>query len=159
MHPDVKAVSFVGSTPIANYIYGPVRGMASACRPWRRQEPHGVVMPDADLEQTVDALMGQRLRLCGERCMAISVAVWWAMWPTSWRPMVAERPRSRVKNRRNRRRDGPHRHKRAAYQRITGYIGQGVGKAPPWWWTAATGCQRRQGGRQRFLAGPRCLTT
>lgn len=78
-HPDVKAVSFVGSTPIAEYIYqeGAKR---KGTYPLRVQalggaKNHLVVMPDADLEQAVDALMGAAYGSAGERCMAISVAV------------------------------------------------------------------------------------
>ncbi|MFC5473231.1 CoA-acylating methylmalonate-semialdehyde dehydrogenase [Paraherbaspirillum soli] len=78
-HPDVKAVSFVGSTPIAETIYqqGAKR---SGAYPLRVQalggaKNHLVVMPDADLEQAVDALMGAAYGSAGERCMAISVAV------------------------------------------------------------------------------------
>ncbi len=74
-HPDVKAVSFVGSTPIAEYIY------AKGCAHGKRVQAlggaknHMVIMPDADLNQTVDALMGAGYGSAGERCMAISVAV------------------------------------------------------------------------------------
>jgi malonate-semialdehyde dehydrogenase (acetylating) / methylmalonate-semialdehyde dehydrogenase len=78
-HPDIKALSFVGSTPIAEYIYsegnrrkGPyplrVQALGGA-------KNHLVVMPDAHLEQAVDALIGAAYGSAGERCMAISVAV------------------------------------------------------------------------------------
>lgn len=78
-HPDIKALSFVGSTPIAEYIYsegnrrpGPyplrVQALGGA-------KNHLVVMPDADLDQAVDALIGAAYGSAGERCMAISVAV------------------------------------------------------------------------------------
>jgi malonate-semialdehyde dehydrogenase (acetylating)/methylmalonate-semialdehyde dehydrogenase len=78
-HPAVKAVSFVGSTPIAEYIY--TEGTArKGAYPLRVQalggaKNHLVVMPDADLEQAVDALIGAAYGSAGERCMAISVAV------------------------------------------------------------------------------------
>jgi malonate-semialdehyde dehydrogenase (acetylating)/methylmalonate-semialdehyde dehydrogenase len=74
-HPDVKAVSFVGSTPIAEYIYA--RGTASGKRVQALggAKNHMIVMPDADLDKTVDALMGAGYGAAGERCMAISVAV------------------------------------------------------------------------------------
>ncbi|CDG83607.1 methylmalonate-semialdehyde dehydrogenase [Janthinobacterium agaricidamnosum NBRC 102515 = DSM 9628] len=74
-HPDVRAVSFVGSTPIAEYIY------ATGCAQGKRVQAlggaknHMVVMPDADIGQTVDALMGAAYGSAGERCMAISVVV------------------------------------------------------------------------------------
>ncbi|AIY44128.1 Methylmalonate-semialdehyde dehydrogenase [Collimonas arenae] len=78
-HPDVKAVSFVGSTPIAEYIYQEGAKRKGAY-PLRVQalggaKNHLVVMPDADLDQAVDALMGAAYGSAGERCMAISVAV------------------------------------------------------------------------------------
>jgi malonate-semialdehyde dehydrogenase (acetylating)/methylmalonate-semialdehyde dehydrogenase len=78
-HPDVKAVSFVGSTPIAEYIY--TEGVRrKGAWPLRVQalggaKNHLVVMPDANLDQAVDALIGAAYGSAGERCMAISVAV------------------------------------------------------------------------------------
>ena len=74
-HPEVKAVSFVGSTPIADYIYQ--RGAQSGKRVQALggAKNHMVVMPDADLDQAVDALIGAAYGSAGERCMAISVAV------------------------------------------------------------------------------------
>ncbi|MYM39069.1 CoA-acylating methylmalonate-semialdehyde dehydrogenase [Duganella qianjiadongensis] len=74
-HPVVQAVSFVGSTPIAEYIYA--RGSASGKRVQALggAKNHMVVMPDADMEMTVDALMGAAYGSAGERCMAISVVV------------------------------------------------------------------------------------
>jgi malonate-semialdehyde dehydrogenase (acetylating)/methylmalonate-semialdehyde dehydrogenase len=74
-HPAVQAISFVGSTPIAEYVYG--RGTAAGKRVQALggAKNHMVVMPDADLDQTVDALMGSAYGSAGERCMAISVAV------------------------------------------------------------------------------------
>src|SRR5579883_2764973 len=73
--PDIKAVGFVGSTPIAEYIYG--RGCASGKRVqcFGGAKNHMVVMPDADMNQAVDALIGAGYGSAGERCMAISVAV------------------------------------------------------------------------------------
>jgi malonate-semialdehyde dehydrogenase (acetylating)/methylmalonate-semialdehyde dehydrogenase len=78
-HPDVKAVSFVGSTPIAEYIYTEGAKRKGAY-PLRVQalggaKNHLVVMPDANLDQAVDALIGAAYGSAGERCMAISVAV------------------------------------------------------------------------------------
>ena len=74
-HADVMAVSFVGSTPIAQYIYS--RGTANAKRVQALggAKNHMVVMPDADLAQATDALMGAGYGSAGERCMAVSVAV------------------------------------------------------------------------------------
>jgi malonate-semialdehyde dehydrogenase (acetylating)/methylmalonate-semialdehyde dehydrogenase len=74
-HPDIQAVSFVGSTPIAEYVY--TRGCAAGKRVQALggAKNHMVVMPDADLDQAADALMGAGFGSAGERCMAISVAV------------------------------------------------------------------------------------
>ncbi|OAF12344.1 methylmalonate-semialdehyde dehydrogenase (acylating) [Bradyrhizobium centrolobii] len=74
-HPDIQAISFVGSTPIAESIYtrGSARGMRVQALGGAKN--HMLVMPDADIDQAVDALMGAAYGSAGERCMAISVAV------------------------------------------------------------------------------------
>ena len=74
-HPDIKAIGFVGSTPIAEYIYG--RGCTNGKRVqcFGGAKNHMVIMPDADMDQAVDALIGAGYGSAGERCMAISVAV------------------------------------------------------------------------------------
>ncbi|WP_407668220.1 CoA-acylating methylmalonate-semialdehyde dehydrogenase [Novosphingobium rosa] len=74
-HPGVEAVSFVGSTPIAEYVHR--RGTAAGKRVQALggAKNHMIVMPDADLDKAVDALMGAAYGSAGERCMAISVAV------------------------------------------------------------------------------------
>lgn len=74
-HPDVKAVSFVGSTPIAQYIYETGARHGKRVQALGGAKNHMVVMPDADLDQAVDALIGSAYGSAGERCMAISVAV------------------------------------------------------------------------------------
>ena len=73
--PDVKAIGFVGSTPIAEYVY--TRGCASGKRVqcFGGAKNHMIIMPDADMDQAVDAWMGAGYGSAGERCMAISVAV------------------------------------------------------------------------------------
>jgi len=73
--PDIQAIGFVGSTSIAEYVYA--RGTASGKRVqcFGGAKNHMVVMPDADMDQTVDALIGAGYGSAGERCMAISVAV------------------------------------------------------------------------------------
>ena len=74
-NPEIKAVGFVGSTPIAEYIYS--RGCANGKRVqcFGGAKNHMIIMPDADMDQTVDALIGAGYGSAGERCMAISVAV------------------------------------------------------------------------------------
>ena len=74
-HPDVAALSFVGSTPIARYIYQTGAQFGKRVQALGGAKNHLVVMPDADLDQTVEALMGAAYGSAGERCMAISVAV------------------------------------------------------------------------------------
>ena len=74
-HPDVMAVSFVGSTPIARYIYTTAASTGKRCQALGGAKNHMIVMPDADLDQATDALMGAAYGSAGERCMAISVAV------------------------------------------------------------------------------------
>ncbi|MDO8652535.1 MAG: CoA-acylating methylmalonate-semialdehyde dehydrogenase [Undibacterium sp.] len=74
-HPDVAAISFVGSTPIAEYIYSEGTRLGKRVQALGGAKNHLVVMPDANLEQAVDALMGAAYGSAGERCMAISVAV------------------------------------------------------------------------------------
>ncbi len=74
-HEDIGAVGFVGSTPIAHYVYS--RGTAAGTRVqcFGGAKNHMIIMPDADLDQAVDALVGAGYGAAGERCMAISVAV------------------------------------------------------------------------------------
>jgi malonate-semialdehyde dehydrogenase (acetylating)/methylmalonate-semialdehyde dehydrogenase len=74
-HPDIMAVGFVGSTPIAEYVYS--RGCANGKRVqcFGGAKNHMIIMPDADMDQAVDALIGAGYGAAGERCMAISVAV------------------------------------------------------------------------------------
>ena len=74
-HPDIMAVGFVGSTAIAEYVYA--RGCANGKRVqcFGGAKNHMIVMPDADMDQAVDALVGAGYGAAGERCMAISVAV------------------------------------------------------------------------------------
>src|SRR5246127_4963343 len=74
-HPDVAAVSFVGSTPIAHYIYRTAAQSGKRVQALGGAKNHMVVMPDADLDQATAALMGAAYGSAGERCMAVSVAV------------------------------------------------------------------------------------
>ena len=74
-HPDIQAVSFVGSTAIARYIYATGTAAGKRVQALGGAKNHMVVMPDADLDGAVDALMGAAYGSAGERCMAISVAV------------------------------------------------------------------------------------
>ena len=74
-HPDIEAISFVGSTPIAEYIYQQGTARGKRVQALGGAKNHMIVMPDADLDQAADALMGAAYGSAGERCMAISIAV------------------------------------------------------------------------------------
>lgn len=98
-HPDVKAISFVGSTPIANYIYETGARHGKRVQALGGAKNHMLVMPDADLEKTVDALMGAAYGSAGERCMAISVATLVGDVADKIVPMLVERLKTlKVKN-------------------------------------------------------------
>ena len=74
-HPDIKAVSFVGSTPIAKYIYEIGSAHGKRVQALGGAKNHMLVMPDADMEAAVNGLMGAAYGSAGERCMAISVVI------------------------------------------------------------------------------------
>ena len=74
-HPTIQAISFVGSTPIGEYVYKTGTANGKRVQALCGAKNHMVVMPDADLDQTADALMGAGYGSAGERCMAISIAV------------------------------------------------------------------------------------
>jgi len=71
----IKAVSFVGSTPIAEYIYTTASANGKRCQALGGAKNHAIVMPDADMDNTVNQLLGAAFGSSGERCMALSVAV------------------------------------------------------------------------------------
>ncbi len=93
-HPDVKAISFVGSTPIAQYIYETGAHHGKRVQALGGAKNHLVVMPDANVEQAVDALIGAAYGSAGERCMAISVAVLVGDIAEQIVPKVAERAKA-----------------------------------------------------------------
>ncbi|WP_445178748.1 CoA-acylating methylmalonate-semialdehyde dehydrogenase [Pseudomonas sp. McL0111] len=74
-HPEVEAISFVGSTPIAEYIHQQATSRGKRVQALGGAKNHMIVMPDADLDQAADALIGAAYGSAGERCMAISIAV------------------------------------------------------------------------------------
>ncbi|ELN2738833.1 CoA-acylating methylmalonate-semialdehyde dehydrogenase [Pluralibacter gergoviae] len=73
--PRIQAVSFVGSTPIARHIYATAAGNGKRCQALGGAKNHAIVMPDADLDNVVNSLLGAAFGSSGERCMALSVAV------------------------------------------------------------------------------------
>jgi malonate-semialdehyde dehydrogenase (acetylating)/methylmalonate-semialdehyde dehydrogenase len=74
-HETIQAVGFVGSTPIAQYIYGRAATNGKRAQCFGGAKNHMIIMPDADLDKAADALVGAGFGAAGERCMAISVAV------------------------------------------------------------------------------------
>jgi len=126
-HPQVRALSFVGSTPIAHYIYQ--RGAAAGKRVQALggAKNHMVVMPDADLGQSVDALIGSAYGSAGERCMAISVAVLVGDVAERLLPRLAERARQlRVAEGMQPEAEMGPLINQAALERVRGYIDDGV---------------------------------
>ncbi|KLI09575.1 methylmalonate-semialdehyde dehydrogenase [Mycolicibacterium conceptionense] len=127
-HPDIKAVGFVGSSDIAQYIYSGAAAHGKRAQCFGGAKNHMIVMPDADLDQAVDALIGAGYGSAGERCMAISVAV-----PVG--EETANRLRNRLVERINQLRVGHSLDPKADYgplvtgaalERVRDYIGQGV---------------------------------
>jgi len=74
-HDDIGAVSFVGSTPIARYVYATAAANGKRVQAFGGAKNHMIIMPDADMDKAADALMGAGYGSAGERCMAVSVAV------------------------------------------------------------------------------------
>jgi malonate-semialdehyde dehydrogenase (acetylating)/methylmalonate-semialdehyde dehydrogenase len=127
-HPDIEAVGFVGSSDIAQYIYAGATAHGKRAQCFGGAKNHMIVLPDADLNQVVDALIGAGYGSAGERCMAVSVAV-----PVG--EQTAERLRARLIDRVNELRVGHSRDPKADYgplitdaarQRVKAAIGQGV---------------------------------
>ena len=126
-HPDVKAISFVGSTPIANHIYEVGARHGKRVQALGGAKNHMVVMPDADIDQAVDALVGAGYGSAGERCMAISVAVLVGDVGERLIPKLLERTKTlKVLDGMNLAAEMGPIVTQAAHDRITGYIAQGV---------------------------------
>ena len=126
-HPDVRALSFVGSTPIAHKIYETGAHHGKRVQALGGAKNHMVVMPDADLEQVADALIGSAYGSAGERCMAISVAVLVGDVADRLMPVLAQRTRElKVKNGTQLDAEMGPIVSAVAQQRIKGYIDKGV---------------------------------
>jgi len=126
-HPDVKAVSFVGSTPVANHLYETGARHGKRVQALGGAKNHLVVMPDADLDQAVDALIGSAYGSAGERCMAISVAVLVGDVADQLMPRLIDRTRAlKVLDGMDLAAEMGPIVTAAAHQRISGYIEQGV---------------------------------
>lgn len=127
-HPDIQAVGFVGSSDIAQYIYATAAAHGKRSQCFGGAKNHMIILPDADLDQAVDALIGAGYGSAGERCMAISVAV-----PVG--EETANRLRAKLVERVNQLRVGHSLDPKADYgplvtgaalERVRDYIGQGV---------------------------------
>ena len=127
-HPDIGAVSFVGSTPIARYVYATAAANGKRVQAFGGAKNHMLIMPDADMEKAADALMGAGYGAAGERCMAVSVAV-----PVG--EATADRIVAALKPRIERLKVGPATDRAsemgplvtpAARERVLGLIGKGV---------------------------------
>jgi len=126
-HPDVHALSFVGSTPVANYIYETGAHHGKRVQALGGAKNHMLVMPDADLDKTVDALLGAAYGSAGERCMAISVAVLVGDVADKIMPALAQRTRElKVKNGLEMDAEMGPIVTQASHSRITSYIESGV---------------------------------
>lgn len=75
VHPDIEAISFVGSTPVAEHIYQTATSHGKRCQALGGAKNHAVIMPDADIDNVVNSLLGAAFGSSGQRCMALSVAV------------------------------------------------------------------------------------
>lgn len=125
-HPDVKALSFVGSTAIAQKIYETGARHGKRVQALGGAKNHMVVMPDADIDQAVDALIGSAFGSAGERCMAISVGILVGDAADQVMDKLAERTRTlKVKNGTELDAEMGPIVTSVAHQRITGYIAQG----------------------------------
>ena len=126
-HPGIKSVSFVGSTPIANYIYERCAHFGKRSQALGGAKNHMVIMPDADIDKAIDALMGAAYGSAGERCMAISVAVLVGDVAEKIMPKLIERTKTlKVKNGMELDAEMGPIVTKAALDRITGYIESGV---------------------------------
>jgi malonate-semialdehyde dehydrogenase (acetylating)/methylmalonate-semialdehyde dehydrogenase len=126
-HPDVKAVSFVGSTPIARYIGEQASQHGKRFQALGGAKNHLVVMPDADIEQAVDALIGAAYGSAGERCMAISVALLVGDAGERLLPLLTERTRAlKIANGMDPSAEMGPVVTRQALERIEGYVAAGV---------------------------------
>ena len=126
-HPDVRGLSFVGSTPIAQYIYETGARHGKRVQALGGAKNHMVVMPDADIEQAVDGLIGAAYGSAGERCMAISVAVLVGDVADKIIPKLAARTRAlKIKNGMELDAEMGPVVTKVALERIESYIGTGV---------------------------------
>ena len=166
-HPGIEAVSFVGSTAIAETVYRGGTAHGKRVQALGGAKNHLVVMPDADLDDAVDALMGSAYGSAGERCMAVSVAV--AVGGVADRLVEKLEPRVRALK------IGPGTDPEAEMgplvtgehrDKVSGYVGIGRARRVPSWWSTAAGCRCRAtrrasspAARCSTMYGPTCGST
>ena len=123
-NPDVKSVSFVGSTPIAQYVYETGTAHGKRVQALGGAKNHVVILPDADLDLAADAMVNAGFGSAGERCMAISA--WWrsARSPTSWSPRSPNARHPQHRRRHRRLRHGPAGHQ-AHRDKVASYVDAG----------------------------------
>jgi malonate-semialdehyde dehydrogenase (acetylating)/methylmalonate-semialdehyde dehydrogenase len=125
-HPDVKALSFVGSTPVAHKIYIEGARHGKRVQALGGAKNHMVVMPDADMEQAADALIGAAFGSAGERCMALSVGVLVGDAAERILPILTQKTRAlKVRNGTDPEAEMGPIISTPARERIAGYIAQG----------------------------------
>jgi hypothetical protein len=142
-HPLVKAVSFVGSTPVAKYIYATAAAEGKRVQALGGAKNHLVVMPDADMPKTVEAIIGSAFGAAGERCLAGSVLVPVGDAAGPLLELLVKRTGLAVG-------DGSQAGVEMGplvtadhCQRVAGYIEKGVAEGATRWWTAARTSRRR----------------
>jgi malonate-semialdehyde dehydrogenase (acetylating)/methylmalonate-semialdehyde dehydrogenase len=157
VHPDVRAVSFVGSTPIARHIYETAARHGKRAQALGGAKNHMVVMPDADIDQAADALIGAAYGSAGERCMAISVAVAVGDIADALVEAVSgPRAETRIGDGETAGADMGPVVTAAHRERIVSLIDSGIAEGARWYWTAAT--TRWPGARTASSSAPRCST-
>ncbi len=160
--PRVQAVSFVGSSAVAEHIYTTASAHGKRVQAFGAAKNHAIVMPDADLDATVNAIMGGAFGSAGERCMALPVVV-------AVGDETADRLIERLKPLIAALRIGPGELRgkdenemgpvvsRAHQQKVLGYIDKGVSEEQLWSWMAATIAWRDI--LKAFMSAALCLIT
>ena len=160
--PTSRRVSFVGSTPIAEYIYANGARHGKRVQALGGAKNHMVVMPDADLDQAVDALIGAAYGSAGERCMAISRRGRWSATSADQldrRSSRARIARSKINDGMDaERRDGPARHAPRTSDKVDGYIEHGVSEGAKLV-VDGRGFKRRRPREAASSSAARCSTT
>jgi hypothetical protein len=159
--PRVQAVSFVGSTPIAEYIYQTASAHGKRCQALGGAKNHCILMPDADMEMAANAIMGAGFGAAGERCMALSVVLAVGIKPPmtsapGWKNRLPPCASGRVWTRRRKTKWGRSSPRRTA-ARCWAISTAGKRRARHFAWTVAASACR--GTSRAISSGRRCLIT